>query len=84
MAVKAHICIGGPLDGQHRTYKEIQDEHPYPSREYLQFNTAYRYSTTLQRASKRAGTKLQECHVVWVHRSLLQPAKTLGEHEATK
>lgn len=95
--MKAHVCIGGPLDGLHATSADFRRESGRPGDpwhteqgryaehgdDYLQFNTAYRYSTVLQRASKRLGHKLEECHVVWIHRSVLRPSRTLSQHEAT-
>jgi len=78
VASKAHICIGGPLDGQHAIGKDFWEHGMFHhlEDEYMQFNTAWRNATVLQRASKALDRPLQECHVVWLHRSLLRPSVT--------
>lgn len=69
--MKAHICIGGPLDGEFATSKDLHGEWSYPpghiegmyehlQHEYHQFNNA-------NRAFNKTG-----CHVIWLHESLMQ------------
>lgn len=83
--MKAHICIGGPLDGEYATYQDFVgywDDNGQRDRamyehlrdQYYQFNTAHHRSTILQRASRKLGQKEEGCHVVWLHRSVLKPS----------
>lgn len=64
--MKAHVCIGGPLDGQHAISSDFWQGGMYHhlEREYLQFNNA-------ARAWNRTGA-----HVAWIHTSLLKPSIT--------
>jgi hypothetical protein len=91
--MKAHVCIGGPLDGNFATSTDFSPEYGTPGshwytplgkyaqhqREYFQFNTAYHRATVFVQFSKKLGRKREECHVVWIHRSLLQTPLTLKE-----
>ncbi len=89
--MKAHICIGGPLDGEFATgadfyggYEKTDGRNDYKKPvagmyahmkdEYHQFNTAHRSGTTIRWKAEGGKIKRWECHVVWLHTSLLQPA----------
>jgi len=91
--MKAHICIGGPLDGEWATSSDFHGDwisagadsrredgmYEHLSREYFQFNTARHQSTVFQHPSRKKGLGRVECHVVWLHRSLLQSPKSPRE-----
>lgn len=80
--MKAHVCIGGPLDGQFATSDDFYGNYPYePGTRRRDYRAApnegmyehlkdeyFQFNTAARVATRN------HAHVVWLHKSLLKPA----------
>lgn len=84
--MKAHICIGGPLDGQYAAsgdFYGFYEKEPGTQRNdyskriegmFEHLKDEYHQFNNAGRAFTPRG-----CHVVWLHKSILKPSVPLNQ-----